>query len=67
MTTPRPRRWRYVEERHDADLGRSWQVLWDSVEQCYTVETDGDLLDNFITLHEARAAIRADQRAYMED
>ncbi len=63
----RVRRFRSVEQHHDADLGRTWLILWDAECSCYTVELDGDPLDSFDSLAEARAAVYAHRRAFTED
>lgn len=61
-------RHRFVEEHHDADLGRSWIVYWDTQDQCYTVaDDDGDPVDSFDSLADARAAVRAELRALREE
>lgn len=61
------RRYRMVEEHRDDDLGRAVMIVWDAVEACYYAEEEGDLIDAFVTLHEARDAARAQLRAYREE
>ena len=56
-----------VEQHHHPDLGRCWLILFCPDARSFFVERNGEWLADFAALHDARAAVYADVRAYTEE